>query len=56
MIAQIQQVSRLEPGDLILTGTPAGVGYGRDPKQPLASGDHVRIEIDLLGSIEHDVV
>lgn len=56
VIGHIQEVSRLEPGDLILTGTPAGVGYGRDPKAPLAAGDHVRIEIDLLGSIEHDVV
>jgi acylpyruvate hydrolase len=55
LIAHIEEVSRLEPGDLILTGTPAGVGYGRDPKVPLAPGDRVRIEIDLLGAIEHGI-
>ncbi|MBO9534888.1 MAG: fumarylacetoacetate hydrolase family protein, partial [Solirubrobacteraceae bacterium] len=51
-----QQITRLEPGDLILTGTPSGVGYALDPKQPLEPGDRVRIEIDLLGSIEHGIV
>lgn len=56
LIAHIQQITRLEPGDLILTGTPAGVGYGREPKVALASGDTVRIEIDLLGAIEHPIV
>ncbi len=38
IIAHIQEVARLEPGDLILTGTPAGVGYGREPKVALAPG------------------
>lgn len=56
IVAHIQEITRLEPGDLILTGTPAGVGYGRDPKVALAPGDEIRIEIDLLGSIEHRVI
>jgi len=45
----------LEPGDLILTGTPSGVGMAMDPRVFLESGDVVRIEIDGLGAIEHAV-
>jgi 2-keto-4-pentenoate hydratase/2-oxohepta-3-ene-1,7-dioic acid hydratase in catechol pathway len=51
----IAQTCTLEPGDLILTGTPSGVGMGMDPPQFLKSGDVVRIEIERLGSIEHRV-
>jgi 2-keto-4-pentenoate hydratase/2-oxohepta-3-ene-1,7-dioic acid hydratase in catechol pathway len=45
----------LEPGDLILTGTPSGVGMALDPPQFLQTGDVVKIEIERLGSIEHSV-
>ncbi len=51
----IAQTCKLEPGDLILTGTPSGVGMGLDPPRFLQSGDRVRIEIDRLGAIEHPV-
>ncbi len=51
----IGQTCTLCPGDLILTGTPSGVGMGLDPQQFLKSGDMVRIEIDRLGTIEHPV-
>jgi acylpyruvate hydrolase len=51
----IGQTCTLEPGDLILTGTPEGVGQSMDPPQFLASGDVVRIEIEGLGAIEHAV-
>jgi acylpyruvate hydrolase len=51
----IAQTCTLEPGDLILTGTPEGVGMAMDPPQFLASGDVVRIEIESLGVIEHVV-
>jgi 2-keto-4-pentenoate hydratase/2-oxohepta-3-ene-1,7-dioic acid hydratase in catechol pathway len=51
----IAQTNTLEPGDLILTGTPSGVGMGSDPPKLLASGDVIRIEIERLGSIEHAV-
>jgi 2-keto-4-pentenoate hydratase/2-oxohepta-3-ene-1,7-dioic acid hydratase in catechol pathway len=51
----IAQTCTLRPGDLILTGTPSGVGMGLDPPQFLRSGDTVRIEIERLGSIEHSV-
>ena len=46
----------LEPGDLILTGTPSGVGIGFDPRRFLKVGDVVRIEIAKLGHIENAVV
>lgn len=45
----------LEPGDVIATGTPSGVGTWRDPPVRLAPGDVVRIEIDPLGILEHPV-
>jgi 2-keto-4-pentenoate hydratase/2-oxohepta-3-ene-1,7-dioic acid hydratase in catechol pathway len=45
----------LEPGDLILTGTPEGVGQAMDPPRFLESGDVVRIEIESLGVIEHEI-
>jgi len=51
----IAETCTLQPGDLILTGTPAGVGMAMDPMQFLASGDVVRIEIESLGAIEHAI-
>ena len=51
----IAQTCTLAPGDLILTGTPNGVGMALDPPRFLQSGDVVRIEIGGLGSIEHPV-
>jgi len=55
----IETVSRgitLYPGDVIATGTPAGVGMGLQPPRFLKSGDVVRIEIDGLGAIENRFV
>jgi 2-keto-4-pentenoate hydratase/2-oxohepta-3-ene-1,7-dioic acid hydratase in catechol pathway len=52
----IETISRgitLYPGDLIATGTPAGVGMGLDPPRYLHAGDVVRIEIEGIGSIEN---
>jgi acylpyruvate hydrolase len=51
----IGETCTLEPGDLILTGTPSGVGAFRDPRVFLESGDVVRIEIEALGAIEHAI-
>src|SRR5947209_9740543 len=51
----IAETCRLLPGDLILTGTPSGVGIGLNPPQFLKSGDVIRIEIQDLGAIEHSV-
>jgi 2-keto-4-pentenoate hydratase/2-oxohepta-3-ene-1,7-dioic acid hydratase in catechol pathway len=52
----IGETCTLEPGDLILTGTPSGVGMSMQPRRFLASGDVVRIEIERLGAIEHAIV
>jgi len=55
----IETISRgitLFPGDVIATGTPAGVGMGMKPPRYLKAGDVVRIEIDQLGSIENKFV
>jgi 2-keto-4-pentenoate hydratase/2-oxohepta-3-ene-1,7-dioic acid hydratase in catechol pathway len=45
----------LEPGDLIATGTPEGVGVGMDPQSFLRSGDVVRCEVEGIGFIENKV-
>jgi acylpyruvate hydrolase len=55
LVAHISETCTLEPGDLILTGTPNGVGQAMDPPRFLRSGDRVRIAIDGLGEIEHAV-
>jgi acylpyruvate hydrolase len=55
LVEFIAETCTLEPGDLILTGTPSGVGFAMDPPAFLASGDVVRIEIEGLGSIEHPI-
>ena len=44
-----------QPGDIIATGTPAGVGMGMDPPQFLQPGDTVRCEIDGIGSLTNTV-
>lgn len=54
-IEHLSQAMTLEPGDLIFTGTPAGVGMARDPPLYLKTGDVVRVEIDGLGAIENRV-
>jgi acylpyruvate hydrolase len=51
----IAETCTLAPGDLILTGTPSGVGASMEPRRFLASGDVVRIEIERLGTIEHAI-
>ena len=55
LVAFISETCTLEPGDLILTGTPAGVGVAMEPKRFLQAGDVVRIEIEGLGAIEHPI-
>jgi 2-keto-4-pentenoate hydratase/2-oxohepta-3-ene-1,7-dioic acid hydratase in catechol pathway len=55
IIAYASATMTLEPGDLIATGTPAGVGVFRDPPVLLKDGDEVTIEIDGLGSLTNPV-
>jgi 2-keto-4-pentenoate hydratase/2-oxohepta-3-ene-1,7-dioic acid hydratase in catechol pathway len=56
VISHISQTVTLEPGDLILTGTPAGVGFYRDPQRLLQPGDEVTVEIEGLGALTNPVV
>ena len=55
LIEHIAAACTLEPGALILTGTPSGVGVGLEPMQFLKTGDVVRMEIERLGVIENVV-
>jgi 2-keto-4-pentenoate hydratase/2-oxohepta-3-ene-1,7-dioic acid hydratase in catechol pathway len=55
-IAYLTTVMTLEPGDLIATGTPSGVGAAMQPPQFLQCGDVMRVEIDGIGHIENVVV
>jgi acylpyruvate hydrolase len=55
LIADMSQVMTLEPGDIIATGTPPGVGFARKPPRWLRPGDLVRIEIEGIGALENPV-
>lgn len=55
-IAYLSQVMTLQPGDLLITGTPAGIGLAMDPPRFLAVGDVMRVEIDGIGHIENRVI
>lgn len=56
LIAHVSQFFTLKPGDLIFTGTPSGVGAGRDPQVFLKNGDKISIEIEKLGVLRNKVV
>ena len=56
VIHYLSQIMVLEPGDIIATGTPGGVGFARDPKVFLKPGDVVQVEIEGLGILENEVV
>jgi 2-keto-4-pentenoate hydratase/2-oxohepta-3-ene-1,7-dioic acid hydratase in catechol pathway len=53
IIAFCSQAFTLEPGDLILTGTPHGVGMGRDPQVYMDDGDWIVVEIEGIGRLEN---
>jgi 2-keto-4-pentenoate hydratase/2-oxohepta-3-ene-1,7-dioic acid hydratase in catechol pathway len=55
IIAYASQVITLEPGDLIATGTPAGVGVFRDPKVLLQDGDEVSVDIEGVGTLTNPI-
>jgi 5-carboxymethyl-2-hydroxymuconate isomerase len=56
LIAYVSRAITLEPGDLILTGTPEGVGYFREPRLPLRDGDVVEVEVEGVGVLRNPVV
>jgi 2-keto-4-pentenoate hydratase/2-oxohepta-3-ene-1,7-dioic acid hydratase in catechol pathway len=51
LVAQLSQLMTLEPGDIVSTGTPEGVGMGRKPRVWLADGDEIAIESPTLGRL-----
>ncbi len=55
MVEFLSNLMTLEPGDIILTGTPGGVGVARNPQVFLKDGDIVRVEIDKIGVLENKV-
>lgn len=55
LVELLSTVCTLEPGDLVATGTPSGVGALMDPPQLLRAGDVVRVEIERIGVIENPV-
>jgi 2-keto-4-pentenoate hydratase/2-oxohepta-3-ene-1,7-dioic acid hydratase in catechol pathway len=56
LVAHASSVFTLEPGDVILTGTPAGVGVYRSPPVSMQDGDTVEIEIERIGTLSNPVV
>ncbi len=55
IVAYVSSIVALEPGDLIFTGTPAGVGMARTPPRYLADGDVLEVEIDGVGTLRNPV-
>lgn len=56
LIADISSVMTLEPGDIIATGTPAGVGAGRDPQEFMWPGDVVECTVEGIGTLRNPIV
>ncbi len=56
LIEFVSRVFTLEPGDLILTGTPPGVGWARNPKVSMKPGDVVEVEVEGIGVVSNPVV
>ncbi len=56
LIADISSVMTLEPGDIIATGTPAGVGAGREPQEFMWPGDVVESEIEKIGRLRNPII
>jgi 2-keto-4-pentenoate hydratase/2-oxohepta-3-ene-1,7-dioic acid hydratase in catechol pathway len=56
LVSYISSLATLEAGDVILTGTPAGIGCNRKPQVFLKAGDHVGVEIEGIGTLTNPVV
>ena len=56
IVARVSDAMTLEPGDIILTGTPAGVGIFRDPPLALRPGDEVEVEVEGIGVLRSPVI
>jgi 2-keto-4-pentenoate hydratase/2-oxohepta-3-ene-1,7-dioic acid hydratase in catechol pathway len=55
IVSYLSECFTLEPGDVIATGTPGGVGHFRNPPVYLKPGDRIRIEIERIGTLENPV-
>ncbi|WP_028352987.1 fumarylacetoacetate hydrolase family protein [Bordetella petrii] len=55
LIAYVSRYMTLEPGDVLATGTPAGIGAFRDPPRYLQPGDRLRMEVSRVGVLEHAI-
>jgi acylpyruvate hydrolase len=55
LISYISDIMTLDPGDIILTGTPSGIGATMNPRRWLRPGDDVKVEIDRIGAIHNHV-
>jgi acylpyruvate hydrolase len=56
IVAELSAVMTLEPGDIVATGTPAGVGTSRNPRRWIKPGERVRVEIEGVGVLENPAV
>jgi 2-keto-4-pentenoate hydratase/2-oxohepta-3-ene-1,7-dioic acid hydratase in catechol pathway len=56
LVAFVSRVFTLEPGDLILTGTPPGIGWAREPKISMQDGDVVEVEVQGIGVVSNPVI
>jgi 2-keto-4-pentenoate hydratase/2-oxohepta-3-ene-1,7-dioic acid hydratase in catechol pathway len=56
ILAYLSQLMTLEPGDIIATGTPEGVGFKRNPPVFLRDGDVVEVEIEKIGTLRNPVL
>ncbi|MNW03419.1 Ureidoglycolate lyase [compost metagenome] len=56
LIATLSEAMTLQAGDVIVSGTPAGVGFAREPKAYLRAGDLVEVSIEGIGTLSNPVV
>ena len=56
LVAELSSLMTLEPGDIVATGTPAGVGTSRNPKRWIRPGERVRVAIEGIGALENPAV
>ena len=56
LIEDMSEGMTLDPGDIILTGTPEGVGAGRDPQEWMWPGDVITAHVDGIGSITNPII